>query len=216
MIIILLGAPGSGKGTQAAMIAKKFSIPAISTGEVLRSEVAKGSDLGTLIKATMGSGALIGDDMMIRIIKSRIDSADCSNGFVLDGFPRTVSQARYLDELMFNSGRTISAVFNFNIKEDDLINRICGRFFCKKCGALYNSFFRRTKVDGICDNCGSDSFQKREDDGSEEAVKNRLKNYRETTSELIGFYQKKNLLVSVDALQSPPLIFQGIVNYLTN
>jgi adenylate kinase len=206
MNIIFLGAPGSGKGTQAAMLAKELVSPAISTGEVLRKEVERQSEIGKLAKSYMNSGQLVPDEVVVGIIKGRIAEPDCQKGFILDGFPRNINQAIVLDEMLSSLNKKIEMVFNFEVGEEILIKRISGRFSCKGCGAVYNRYFKLPVKEGVCDNCGSDDFESRSDD-NEATVKNRLKVYRESTFELIGYYEKKNLLLSVDAVKSAPLVF---------
>lgn len=217
MNIIFLGAPGSGKGTQAAMLASEIKIPAISTGEALRKEVELQSEIGKSAKSYMDSGKLVPDEVVVGIIKNRISKEDCQKGFILDGFPRNINQAIVLDEMLKGLGKKIEKVFNFEVAEEILIKRIAGRFSCKSCGAVYNRFFRlpKNKNDGveICDVCNSSNFESRSDD-NETTVKNRLKVYHESTFELIGYYQKKNLLVSVDALKSAPLVFEELIKAL--
>jgi len=213
--IIFLGAPGSGKGTQAAMLAQHLNIPAISTGEALRKEVELQSEIGKLAKSYMDSGRLVPDEVVIGIIKNRITKSDCSKGFILDGFPRNANQAIVLDSMLSSLKKKIDHVFNFEVGEDVLVKRISGRISCKKCGAVYNRYFKQPKVDGVCDSCGGTEFESRSDD-NEVTVKNRLKVYHESTFALIEFYQKNNLLVSISAIESAPLVFEALVTSLKN
>lgn len=213
--IIFLGAPGSGKGTQAAMLAVHLGIPAISTGEALRKEVELQSEIGQKAKSYMDSGRLVPDEVVIGIIKNRITKADCSKGFILDGFPRNTNQAIVLDSMLSSLNKKIDCVFNFDVSEDVLIKRISGRFSCKKCGTVYNRYFKQTQVEGVCDSCGGTELESRSDD-NEMTVKNRLKVYHESTFELIEFYQKNNLLVSVSAVESAPLVFEVLKTSLKN
>ncbi len=215
MNIIFLGAPGSGKGTQAAMLAKELNIPAISTGEVLRKEVEQQSEIGKLAKSYMESGKLVPDEVVIGIIKNRIAQSDCNKGFILDGFPRNVNQALTLDEMLFSLNKKISKVFNFEVGEEVLIKRISGRFSCKKCATLYNRYFKKPVKEGVCDNCGATEFESRSDD-NEAVVKNRLQVYHESTFALIQFYQKNNLLVLVAAVESAPLVFEELITSIKN
>ena len=210
MNIIFLGAPGSGKGTQAVMLADKLKIPTVSTGEALRKEVELQSEIGKMAKSYMNSGKLVPDEVVVGIIKNRIVQGDCGSGFILDGFPRNMNQAIVLDEMVSSLNKKIEKVFNFEVSEEILIKRIAGRFSCKNCGSVYNRYFKLTKQEGVCDNCGSTNFESRSDD-NEETVKSRLKVYRESTFELIGYYQKKNLLVSIDAVKSAPLVFDELI-----
>ena len=213
--IIFLGAPGSGKGTQAAMLADYLKIPAISTGEALRKEVELKSEIGQKAKSYMDSGRLVPDEVVIGIIKNRITKADCSKGFILDGFPRNTNQAIVLGSMLTSLKKKIDRVFNFDVSEDILIKRISGRVSCKKCGAVYNRYFKKPRIEGVCDNCGGTELESRSDD-NEVTVKNRLKVYHESTFELIEFYQKNNLLVSVSAVESAPLVFEVLKTSLKN
>jgi adenylate kinase len=213
MNIIFLGAPGSGKGTQATLLATELKIPTISTGEALRKEVELQSEIGKMAKSYMDSGKLVPDEVVVSIIKNRISKEDCQKGFILDGFPRNRNQAIVLDEMLASLSKKINIVFNFEVSEEILIKRISGRFSCKKCGAVYNRYFKSPTQDGICDNCGSTHFESRSDD-NEATVKNRLKVYHESTFELIDFYQKKHLLVSIEAVKSAPLVFDGLIEAL--
>lgn len=210
MNIIFLGAPGSGKGTQAAMLAKSLEIPAISTGEALRKEVELQSEIGKLAKSYMNSGKLVPDEVVIGIIKNRITQTDCQKGFILDGFPRNINQAIALDEMFSSLNKKIKIVFNFEVSEEVLVKRIAGRYSCKGCGAVYNRYFKHPLKEGVCDNCGSTHFESRSDD-NEATVKNRLKVYHESTFELIEYYEKKNLLLSLDAIKSAPLVFEELI-----
>ncbi len=215
MNIIFLGAPGSGKGTQAAMLNKELSIPAISTGDALRREVKEESEIGKLAKSFMESGKLVPDEVVIGIIKNRIKQSDCENGFILDGFPRNIAQAVELDKMLSSLNKKIDLVVNFDVSEDILIKRISGRFSCKNCGTVYNRYFKMPKIEGICDDCNSTEFQSRSDD-NEETVKNRLVVYHESTAALIDFYKKNNLLVSIFAVKSLPLIFEELIEAINN
>ncbi len=207
--IIFLGAPGSGKGTQSALLADNLKIPNISTGEILRREVANASEVGNLAKSYMESGGLVPDQVVVDIIKKRISEVDCNQGFILDGFPRNLKQAEILDQMLDVVSKKISLVINIEVDEEVLVKRIVGRFMCKKCGIVYNQFFNQTKVENICDKCGSSDFESRSDD-NEETVRNRLKVYNQNTKELIELYRKKDLIYSVNGLKSVALVNSDI------
>jgi len=215
MNIIFLGAPGSGKGTQAAMLSAELKIPTISTGEALRKEVSLQSEIGKLAKSYMDSGKLVPDEVVVNIIKNRITQSDCQAGFILDGFPRNMSQAVTLDSMLASLGKKIEKVFNFEVSEEILVKRISGRFSCKNCGAVYNRYFKLPAKENTCDDCGSNQFESRSDD-NEETVKNRLKVYRESTFELIEYYQKKHLLVFIASIKSAPLVFEELLNTINS
>jgi adenylate kinase len=213
--IIFLGPPGSGKGTQASMVSKELNVPTISTGEVLRKQVEMESEIGKIAKSYMNSGGLVPDAVVVDIIKNRIFEDDCQNGFILDGFPRNMNQAVVLDSMLSSFNKKIDIVFNFEINDEILIKRIAGRYSCKKCGLVYNSYFKLPKKEGICDNCKSTQFENREDD-NEHTVKNRLKVYHNSTVELIEYYKKKNLLCSIEAIESVPLVFDRLIEVVQN
>jgi adenylate kinase len=215
MNIIFLGAPGSGKGTQAEILSNKLGIKTISTGEVLRKEVQKKSEAGILAKSFMNSGKLVPDELVINIIKNSLSEDGYKKGFILDGFPRNISQAENLDEMLGFINKKIELVFNFEVEEEVLIKRILGRFLCKNCGAVYNRFFKLPKQDGICDQCSECNFESRSDD-TEETINNRLKVYRESTEPLIEYYKKNNLLFSISGIKSPPLISEELVKVVYN
>jgi len=215
MNIVFLGAPGSGKGTQATIIAKYLGIPSISTGETLRKEINRSTEMGMNAKPYINTGELVPNEIVISMIKDRINQIDCLNGFILDGFPRNIVQAKSLDDVMLAIGKNIEKVFNFEAPEDVLIKRISGRFSCKDCGSIYNYFFKLPIKEEICDNCNSNRFESRSDD-NKEIVKNRLEVYRESTFELIKYYQKKSLLISVDAAKVPALISKELTEAILN
>lgn len=215
MNIILIGAPGSGKGTQASLLAKEYSIEHISTGDLLRNEVQLGTEVGVLAKVVMDSGGLVGDDIILRMIKDKVLSDSCKGGFILDGFPRSLSQAEGLDKILIGVNRKINKVFNFVVEDEVIIKRIAGRYFCKKCGTVYNRYFNPSCRDGEYCKCGSLEFDSRSDD-NEQTVKNRLLLFKEYSDPLVEYYKKKLLLVSVDALKNPSLIFEDIKLIITN
>ena len=208
--IIFIGAPGSGKGTQTKIISEKFGIPTISTGDLLRSEVNRKTELGILAEKYMNSGNLVPDEFVVDMVKNRISKDDCAKGFILDGFPRNLEQAVFLDESLKSISKSISLVIVLEVPDDIIIKRISGRFSCADCGALYNKFFSDTRQKGICDNCGSKNFISRSDD-NEEAVKKRLDVYHSNAEKLIGFYRKKGLIYKVDGLKPTGLVNQDII-----
>lgn len=191
MNLILLGAPGAGKGTQAEVISNTLGIPQISTGNILREAVKNGTECGLKAKSFMDSGALVPDDVVIGILKDRIAEDDCKNGFILDGFPRTVPQAEALEKL----GVRIDKVIEIDVPDEDIKNRIGGRRVCEKCGASYHVDFKPTKVEGICDSCGGKTVQRKDD--APETVVERLKTYHTTTAPLVDFYKDLGKLTTV-------------------
>lgn len=199
MNIILLGPPGAGKGTQAELIEKNRNMVQLSTGAMLRAAVAAGTEIGKKADAIMKSGGLVSDDIVIGIINERIDQPDCQNGFILDGFPRTLKQAAALDKLLAEKGKTLDAVIEIKVDDAALVDRISGRFSCAKCGAGYHDRHKPTKTPGVCDSCGATEFSRRADD-NEETVKSRLMAYYRETSPLIGYYFAKDKLKSVDGM----------------
>lgn len=207
--IIFVGAPGSGKGTQSALLAENLKIPNISTGDILRKEVEIKSEIGIEAKKFMDSGDLVPDEVIVGIIKKRIAESDCKNGFILDGFPRNLKQAESLETMLTSENKKIDLVVNIEVEDEILIKRISGRFSCKKCNSVYNRFFSRTKIENVCDKCGGNEFISRSDD-NEETVKNRLKVYNQNTEGLVDFYRKKGLIYSVNGLKNIALVSSGI------
>jgi len=197
MNIIFLGPPGAGKGTQAKLVAERFHIPHISTGDILREAVTNGSELGKKVKNIMESGDLVPDDLMVDIVKERIGRADCKKGFILDGFPRTIVQANALDEVLKGMNKEIEGTVYFKIEEEEVVKRISARRVCSKCGAVYNLVYSPPKVNGICDKCGAPIYQR--DDDKEETVRKRYSVYIEKTVNLLDFYKKQGKLFEVDA-----------------
>ena len=192
MNLILLGAPGAGKGTQAEKICEKLSIPAISTGNMLREAMANGTEMGLKAKSFIDAGKLVPDEVVIGIIDERLKQDDCKNGFILDGFPRTIPQAEALDEM----GVRIDKVIDIEVPDEKIASRLSGRRVCLKCGATYHTEFKEPKTEGICDACG-DTLVQRTDD-MPETVLDRLKTYHEQTEPLKGYYEKKGILRVVE------------------
>jgi len=200
MKMILLGPPGCGKGTQAKILIDTFNIPQISTGDILREAIKKKSPLGKEAKTHMDQGALVPDPLVIKIIEERLKQPDCNRGFILDGFPRTVAQAEALDTMLSEMGTKLEYVFSIDVDDDELIRRLTGRRVCRTCGESYHIEFNPPRQEGRCDSCGGELYQR--DDDKEVTIRNRLKVYRDQTSPLINFYQRKDVLHSVDGIGS--------------
>ncbi len=213
MNIILLGPPGAGKGTQAKMISEKYGIPQIATGDILREAVAKGTELGKKAKEYMDRGELVPDEIVIGIVKERLKQPDCENGFILDGFPRTLAQAEALDKMLEELGKKLDAVINIDVPEEEIVKRIVNRRTCKNCGAVYHLIFNPPKVEGKCDKCGGELYQR--DDDKEETVRERLRVYRERTEPLIEYYKNKGLLYNVDGTKDIEGVFKQIDEILS-
>lgn len=198
MRLILLGPPGSGKGTQATRLVEKYRIPQISTGDILRAAVRDGTELGKSAKSYMDAGKLVPDSVVIGIIGERLREADCARGYILDGFPRTVAQADALKDTVARMGQAIDHVLSLEVPAEELVERLSGRRTCKGCGAMYHVKFSRPRVDGKCDKCGGELFQR--DDDQEATIRARLKVYDEQTAPLIAYYRKAGLLRSIDGM----------------
>ena len=196
MRLILLGAPGAGKGTQAATLAEKLKIPHISTGDIFRSNIRNGTPLGKMAKEYIDRGALVPDDVTIRIVKDRLQQEDCKSGFILDGFPRTIPQAESLEKELEQMDMPLHHVVDISVPDAEIIIRLSGRRVCSKCSMSYHTEYGHPKVDGFCDSCGAPVVQ-REDD-REETVLNRLKTYHSQTEPLIGYYRNKGKLLVVN------------------
>ena len=199
MNLILLGAPGAGKGTQAKRLEDAYGLVQLSTGDMLRAEVASGSEVGKKAAAIMESGGLVPDELIIAMISSRLDKADCRKGFILDGFPRTAPQAEALDRLLSEKNLKLDHVIEISTDDEAMIERITGRFTCAQCGAGYHDKFQRPKVDGACDKCGGTEFKRRADD-NEETVRSRLNAYHDQTAPIIDYYRASGVLESVDGM----------------
>ena len=201
MILILLGPPGCGKGTQAKRLEDPVEIVQLSTGEMLRAAVASGSDMGQHAAKVMEAGKLMPDEIMVEIISDRIDQPDCRNGFILDGFPRTAPQALALDQLLDQKSLSLDKVIELKVDDDAMVERITGRYSCANCGTGYHDKFQQPKLIGVCDSCGSSEFSRRSDD-NEETVRSRLVAYHAQTAEIVPYYKKKGILTEIDGMQA--------------
>lgn len=212
MKIIMLGAPGAGKGTQAKMIADQYGLPHISTGDIFRANIKNGTELGMEAKKYMDQGLLVPDELTVKILLDRVAQEDCQNGYVLDGFPRTIPQAQVLDKALNELGDQIDYAINVDVPDENIINRMSGRRACVACGATYHIVHVQTKVEGICDRCGKELILR--DDDKPETVKNRLNVYHEQTQPLLDFYDKKGVLKSVDGTVDMKEVFASITAVL--
>jgi adenylate kinase len=196
MQIVMFGPPGAGKGTQAKLLSDELNIPHISTGDILRENVKKGTALGAKAKTYMDKGELVPDKVLIDIIKERLQKPDTRKGFILDGFPRTIPQAEALDEILEDINKRLDAVINVDVGASELVRRLSGRWSCKSCGAPYNLATKPPKVPGICDACGGELYQR--DDDKEAAIKNRIAVYKKQTEPVLNYYKKKGILIDID------------------
>ncbi|MCS7279603.1 MAG: adenylate kinase [Thermodesulfobacteriaceae bacterium] len=212
MNIIFLGPPGAGKGTQAKVLIDRFNIPQISTGDMLRENVAKGTELGMKAKEYMEKGQLVPDEIILGMVKDRLSQADAQKGFILDGFPRTVAQAEALDKMLSEMGKKIEYVLALMVPDEDLVIRLTGRRTCKKCGMMYHIKFKPPKEEGKCDTCGGELYQRPDD--NEETVRNRLKVYHESTAPLLDYYKKKGVLFEIDGSKSIEEITKQLLEIL--
>ncbi len=212
MKIIMLGAPGAGKGTQAIKIAEKYKIPHISTGDLFRSNISQKTALGMEAKGYMDAGKLVPDELTVRLLLDRVAKDDCQNGYVLDGFPRTIAQAEVLESEVSKLNDRIDYAINVDVPDENIVKRMGGRRACTKCGNTYHVEYARPKVEGICDACGSKLVLR--DDDAPETVLNRLKVYHEMTQPLIEFYEERGVLMTVDGTRDIQVVFEDIIRVL--
>lgn len=212
MRAILMGPPGAGKGTQAADLIKRYQIPHISTGDMFRAAIKAGTALGLKAKAFMDAGSLVPDEVTIGIVAERLAEPDCSKGFLLDGFPRTVAQANALDKILVDLQMTLEGVLNIEVDEEKLLERLTGRRICRQCGATYHMVFNPPATDNVCDQCGGELYQRSDD--TLETAKNRLQVYNDQTQPLIEYYREKGLLREINGDQEIAKVLQDIVEAL--
>jgi len=212
MRAVLLGPPGAGKGTQAVKLVQKYNVPQISTGDIFRKNISEGTELGKKVQEYTTSGRLVPDELVVDLVKDRLQQDDCANGYLLDGFPRTIAQAEQLDAFLAETGQKLDAVINFEVGHDTLMERLTGRRVCKDCGAGYHIKNIPPKVEGICDKCGGELIQ-RKDDTAETAEK-RITVYNESTAPLIEYYSNTGALMNFDAEKDHKVVFDEIVEAL--
>ncbi len=212
MKIIMLGAPGAGKGTQAKMLAAKYDIPHISTGDIFRANIKNGTELGAKAKEYMDKGLLVPDELVVDLIMDRFKADDCKNGYILDGFPRTIPQAEALDKALTAVGESIDYAINVEVPDENIVNRMSGRRACVGCGATYHIKYNPTKEEGKCDTCGADLILR--DDDKPETVLNRLSVYHDQTQPLIDYYSAKGVMREVDGTVDMQVVFDSIVAIL--
>ena len=215
-IVILLGPPGCGKGTQADLIEKNYGLKKLSTGDMLRDIAKQDTDISKQLKLTMDKGELVSDELIIKVIEKRLLESDCINGVILDGFPRTLPQAHYLDEMISISNHLNNAeihIISLSLSDKSIIERITGRFTCRKCLAGYHDIFKPTKLSNICDVCGGQDFFRRDDD-SKEVVLSRLTSYHNDTAPIVNYYKNSKELMSLDADSDIDKIYQEIISYI--
>lgn len=206
---VLLGPPGAGKGTQAVRLVEKYEIPHISTGDIFRKNIKEGTELGKKAQEYMNAGVLVPDELVVDLVKDRLQQDDCKNGFLLDGFPRTIFQAEKLDEFLSESNLKMDIVINLKVEKEALIKRLTGRRVCKDCGASYHIVNIPPKKEGVCDICGGELIQRKDD--NIETVENRINVYEEQTAPLIGYYKEAGSLVDFDGEASLDEVFDAIV-----
>lgn len=209
MRAVLLGPPGAGKGTQAVKLVEKYGVPQISTGDIFRANIKQGTELGKKAQEYMNKGELVPDSLVVDLVKDRLQQDDCKNGYLLDGFPRTIFQAEELDKFLEEQDQKLDAVINFQVGHDTLIERLTGRRICKQCGAGYHIVGMPPKVEGICDKCGGELEQRKDD--TVETAENRIVVYNESTKPLIEYYEKSGALKNFNAEQDHMVVFKEIV-----
>lgn len=212
MKIVMLGAPGAGKGTQAKMIADKYQIPHISTGDIFRANISNGTELGKKAKTYMDQGLLVPDELVVDLVVDRVQQDDCKKGYILDGFPRTIPQAEALTEALKKLGEKVDFAINVEVPDENIVKRMSGRRACVSCGSTYHIVYNPTKVEGVCDKCGNELIL-REDD-KPETVKKRLDVYHEQTQPLIEYYTNEGVLVEVDGTKDMKDVFSASVDIL--
>lgn len=210
--LILMGPPGAGKGTQAKLLVEKYGIPQISTGDLLRAAINAGTELGAKVKSYVTSGGLVPDNLVLEVLLNRIAENDCHKGFILDGFPRTIGQADSLEKALQAKDLAINAVIAITVPDSELIERLSGRRTCKKCGNVFHIKFSPPKSEGICDKCGGELEQRKDD--TAEVIKNRLNIYHQQTQPLIEYYQKKKIMYLVDGIGQINVIFSKICDII--
>lgn len=214
MKIVMLGAPGAGKGTQAIRIAEQYGIPHISSGDIFRKNLKEGTELGLKAKAYMDEGLLVPDELTTDLVISRLREDDCENGYVLDGFPRTLPQARALSEKLQAEGSKIDFALDIEVTDEEIVTRVSGRRICPKCGAGFHTLYHKPEIDGICDICGAELVMR--DDDRPETVLRRLEVYHAETEPLIAYYREEGILRAVDGSQSIDKVFEDSVKVLEN
>lgn len=212
MKVVMLGAPGAGKGTQAKMIASKYNVPHISTGDIFRANIKEGTDLGKKAKSYMDQGLLVPDELVVDLVVDRLQQEDCSNGYVLDGFPRTIPQAEALDAALSKLGTKLDSALDIDVADEFIVNRMGGRRACITCGATYHVVNIPPKTEGICDTCGGELVLR--DDDKPETVVKRLSVYHEQTQPLIDYYKNSGILVTLDGTQDMNDVFKSICSVL--
>ena len=212
MRAVLLGPPGAGKGTQAVRLVEKYGIPQISTGDIFRKNIKEGTELGKKAQEYMNSGQLVPDELVVDLVKDRVQQDDCKNGYLLDGFPRTIFQAEQLDKFLAEQGQKLDAVINFEVGYETLMKRLTGRRLCKECGASYHIVFSPPKAEGRCDKCGGELEQRKDD--TRETAEERIRVYEESTAPLIGYYTGTGMIRNFDAEKTPSEVFEDIVNVI--